>query len=289
VSTDPNDSVGARIKRLGERLWYSRGAAPLLRLPVPWRLPYGAWFMAHADAMGARVVGYHLAGHPYEEPQWKFVERSLRAGMVVVDIGANQGFYTLLASKCVGTRGRVYAFEPAPTERRKLERNLRLNGCANVVVEPLAVGASAGTAPFHAVAGHQGSWSSLREPASDVTVPSRLISVTMITLDEYVVDHNLMRLDMIKIDTEGGELDVLIGAQDAIRKHEPIILCEVEGRRTRQWGYSPAAIVKYLTDRGYQWFELSDDGKASPAELAEEGLWRNLLAIPLSKLASTLS
>jgi FkbM family methyltransferase len=273
-------SMATQAKRFAEHLWYARGKVPVLRAPFPVRLPYGGWFWAYGDAMGARVTGYRLAGHPYEEAQWKLVRRLLGPGGVMIDVGANQGFYSLLGSRTVGPTGRVFAFEPAITERRKLHRNLALNRCRNVVVEPLAVGSEEGSADFYLCLGHQGSWSSLREPAADMTAKSQLVQVDITTLDAYSRRAGLEDIDLIKIDVEGGELNVLRGATDVLDRFRPVLLCEVEDRRTHQWGYASTEIVDFVRARGYDWYQLDVDGYPRRASRdGGGGGWENLAAI----------
>jgi FkbM family methyltransferase len=278
-------SAFAGIKRVGEQVWYGRGKNRFTDVPIPWRLPYGGWFMAHGDAMGARVVGYHFANHPYEEDQWQFVASWLHSGMVFFDVGANQGFYAILASRAVGAAGRVYAFEPAPTEHRKLARNLRLNRCSNVVAEVSAVGAGAGTTEFHLALGHQGSWSSLRRPADDLTTRTALIQVNLVSLDAYAAAHGIERLDMLKIDVEGGELDVLKGAEACLRDLRPVVLCEVEDRRTRQFGYRARQIIDHLRERDYEVMTAGRNGKLVNAGLREAYEWENVVAFPAGRAA----
>jgi FkbM family methyltransferase len=270
-------------KRLAEKLWYSRSRHRFIDVPIPCRLPYGGWFLARGDAMGARVAGYRLSRSPYEEGQWRLVARLLAPGGTFVDVGANQGFYTILASRLVGATGRVYAFEPAPTEAGKLRSNLRLNRCRNVIVEEIAVGAADGHAPFHLYLGHQGSWSGLRKGASDVAVKGRVIDVPVVRLDDYFASRPLERLDIMKIDVEGGELPVLQGAAGLIGRFRPIIICEVEPRRTAQWGYDAGAILKALEKMDYRWRSVTRDGRLG-GEPRVSG-WQNLAAIPAEKVA----
>jgi FkbM family methyltransferase len=232
--------------------------------------------------MGARVIGYRFAGSPYEEGQWRLVARHLPRGGTFVDVGANQGFFTILASRQVGGSGRVVAFEPARSEARKLHANIKLNRCANVTVEEMALGAEIGTADFYMYLGHQGSWSGLRKGAEDVEVPSQMIKVPVMTLDAYVGASALQRLDIMKIDVEGGELNVLRGAMATIQRHRPLILCEVESRRTRQWGYEPAAILEQLAAGGYRWWTVTRGGSLGEgAGSAADG--QNLVAVPIEK------
>jgi FkbM family methyltransferase len=229
--------------------------------------------------MGARVTGYGLAGHPYEERQWKMVRRILRPGGVLIDVGANQGFYSILASRVVGRSGRVIAFEPAISERRKLRRNLALNRCRNVVVEALAVGSEEGTADFHLCLGHQGSWSSLKKPAPDATEKSQRVHVQVTTLDAYASRVALEGVDIVKIDVEGGELNVLRGATNLIDRFQPVLLCELEDRRTRQWGYAASEILDFIRARGYEWYRLDVDGYPRVGQTDLRTGWENLAAI----------
>jgi FkbM family methyltransferase len=277
-------AVWSRFKRGGERAWYARSRLALLDFPVPWRLPYGAWFLCHPDAMGARVIGYQLAGHPYEESDWKFVKRNLEPGDVFIDVGANQGFFTLLASRSVGDAGRVYAFEPAQPERQKLRRNLSLNRCSNVTVEDSAVGAMSGSTEFHLYLDHAGPWSGLRPAAEDVQSRSVRVTVPITTLDAYVTARGLDRVDMIKIDVEGGELDVFRGASDVIEKQRPIILAEMQEQRTKAWGHQPADVRSYLEQKGYAWLGTGPDGEANLD--AGAGDAQNLVAVPVEKLGT---
>ncbi|MBI4373194.1 MAG: FkbM family methyltransferase, partial [Candidatus Omnitrophica bacterium] len=99
--------------------------------PLPYRLPYGSRWLLGRDA-----IDYLLFSTGDWEPEvWRFVDRFLRQGMTMLDVGAHHGFYTLLASKCVGSEGKVFAFEPAEPQRKKLLKHLRLNHCRNVQVE----------------------------------------------------------------------------------------------------------------------------------------------------------
>lgn len=238
--------------------------------------------------MGARICGYHLSRRPYEEGQWKFVFRFLKAGMTFFDIGANQGFYTILAAKRVGSQGKVFSFEPAPTEYRKLRRNLLVNRCQNVVMQAQAVGSYEGLTEFYLCFDHQGSFSSIRHPAEDVTSRKKLIKVPITTLDLYVQRKNISSMDFMKLDVEGGELDVLKGAVGVFTKLRPLVLCEVADIRTRPWGYSASELCEFLAEYGYKWFPLKSDGTLSGGGIGgtEENVSNldSLLGVPGEKL-----
>jgi FkbM family methyltransferase len=155
--------------------------------------------------MGLSVFWPHFSGRSYEQGQWRFAARFLEPGMTFFDIGANQGFYTILAAKRVGPTGRVFAFDPAPTEFSKLRWNLLLNRCRSVVREPQALGSHEGFTQFHLCLDHQGPMSSIRPPAADATARKKTITVPITTLDTYVHRNEISSIDLIKLDVEGGE------------------------------------------------------------------------------------
>jgi hypothetical protein len=94
MRTIPNSNI---LKKIGRLLWYGQDKIPFLNFPLPCCLPYGGWFLARRDEMGL-VTFFHLS---YEKKEWQFVKKFLKSGMTFFDVGANQGFYTLLATKCV--------------------------------------------------------------------------------------------------------------------------------------------------------------------------------------------
>jgi hypothetical protein len=102
------------------KIW--RRAFPWIPLPI--RVPYGAWWLAYNDAYNDGI----FAGIQ-EGPDLKYLRSYLRPGMTAIDIGGHHGYYTLLMAQKVGTEGRVITFEPSPREFKRLRRHIRLNRC----------------------------------------------------------------------------------------------------------------------------------------------------------------
>jgi len=155
------------------------------------------------------------------EPQITAVfERQLRQGDVCIDVGANIGYYSLLASRLVGKAGRVFAFEPGAAAAHILRLNVGLNRAHNVEVYRDAVSDSAGTMELHE---HRSGQLGLIGPFEEGMV----FSVPAVTLDEaVVVDPSRCRL--LKVDVQGGELGVLHGANDLLKRAERIcVVCEI--------------------------------------------------------------
>src|ERR1700730_1679427 len=219
-----------RFARLPRKTKYFALAARTQRIfpemPIPLRLPFGAWWLAQRSALD-----HELMHGSFEDAETRFVRRFLRTGMTVVDVGAHHGLYTLLASKGVGRRGKVIAFEPSPRERRRLLRHIRVNACSNVAVEACALGDEVGEANLFVVGGWLDSCNSLRPPA--VKEETETIRVSVERLDHVMRKLGVDGVDLIKVDAEGAELSVLQGAGGLLRAaSRPVILAEVQEIRT---------------------------------------------------------
>ncbi len=174
---------------------------------------------------------------------------------VILDIGANTGTYCLLPVLNRSIRG--YAFEPNPDVYRILKNNLTLNALQNnIQTIPVALSDRKGLAKLKIpVSGNDSGLACLGTPQrfhgwNEVSVP-------MDTLDNIVKWKNISHVDLIKIDTEGCELMVLLGGEKIIRKLLPNILVEFEERNTAQFGYHPNQIVSLLTSWGYDFIKIS--------------------------------
>jgi FkbM family methyltransferase len=247
------------------------------RTPRLVRLPFGALSVSWGDVMGG-----NLRSGDYEEGERRFVEWFLEPGMTMVDVGAHGGFYTLLAARQVGAQGHVVAFEPSPRERRRLLLNLRLNRARNVVVSDAAVGARSGRSEFFVVAGRQTGFNSIRLPGIDQ--PVRRLNVPLVTLDGYLMSAGVESVDLVKLDVEGGELDVLRGSPRVFESRpRPIVLCEVSDARTTAWGYRASDIYDFLAEAEYSWFSTDTAGRLHACK-PRSGYHENLVAVPPERL-----
>lgn len=254
-----------------------RGRRVFRKMPIPLPLPFGGWWLAEKGALD-----HSLMYSSFEETETRFVQRLLRPGMTVLDIGAHHGLYTLLASKCVGRAGRVISFEPSPRECKRLARHVRVNRCRNVKIESYALGKEDGEADLFVVDGAWDWGNSLRPPA--VPEPTRRMRVPVRQLDDALASRGVERVDFIKLDAEGGELAILQGAKKLLRSApRPAILAEVEDVRTRPWGYAAREIVELLARWNYRWFALSEMGTLYPAPPDEETYDSNLVALPYER------
>lgn len=283
--TSPERTPLVRLRRFARRPWPEKvlilgfyGRRILQVFPRPVYSPAGVWWLTWGDALANGILN-----GSFESVERAFVEDFLRPGMTVLDIGAHHGLYTLIASRCVGPRGRVIAFEPSPRERRKLSLHVRLNVCRNVQIEGLALGQVDGEANFFLVNSRETGCNSLRPPA--VEAPTKVFRVRVTRLDDFLQAQHVERVDFVKMDVEGGELAVLKGARQLLeRRPRPVMLVEVSDLRTEPWGYRAREVLSFLRERGYHWFQPVWAGHVEAVSLGREGFDNNFVAFPEERL-----
>ncbi len=252
------------------------------KAPVFRQLPLGIWFL-----VGESHVDAALSNNTFESAEINFVQRFLKSGMIALDIGAHHGLYTLLASKRVGPRGKVVAFEPSPRERKQLSRNVRLNSCSNVRIQPYALGSKRSQTDLYLVDGGEDGCNSLRPPV--VNSETHPVRVDVYPFDDVAPKLGLTKVDFIKLDVEGAELDVLKGALGLLRTFpRPVLLVEVYDIRTEPWGYKAREIVQFLARNGYGWFLLNGDGSLRSVETDLDVYDANLVAVPEERATEVL-
>lgn len=222
----------------------------------------------------------------FEPNEFALLDRILRPGMVFVDVGANDGYYTLFAARRIGAGGRVIAVEPSTRERVNLKRNIARNGLANVTVIPAALGAVCGTADLQLAQGVHSGHNTLGRFANDGVKAESVERVTMRTLDEVAGEIGLDRIDFMKIDVEGAEAAVIVGARRVIEAARPLILLEISDKALRAQGSDARALIDALRrDLGYEIGVFS--AKSGRIELFGEGghLTSNVLAMPRERVS----
>jgi len=281
TQTIESDGIFHRFRRFlhrpfheQSRSFYARWIRIFPNIPVPIRLPFGAWFMARNDGLGSTLT--HDGFEPNER---SFVGRFLRQGMIVLDIGAHHGFYTLLASKLVGPAGKVFAFEPSPREQKALRLNLTLNRCKNVFTQPVALGDAETRSDLFVVNGKHTGFNSLRPPG--ISSPTTQVKVSVKQLDSWLREAKLDRVDFIKLDVEGGEFAVLKGGRQFLEQRpRPVILAELEDARSEPWGHRAKDTASLLQSLGFQWFTLLQGGTLGKMPEGSDRYEGNFVAVP---------
>jgi len=157
----------------------------------------------------------------YEQQETQLVKNWLRPGMTVVDVGANVGYHTLLAASRVGPGGRVFAVEPSPYAFERLRDTILNNPLSQVVALQVALGRSGGEASLYLPP--SGNHSPTMVPCDR----EESVRVAVRTLDDCLAEWGVECVDLLKIDVEGYELEVLMGARSALGSGRVLaVLCE---------------------------------------------------------------
>ncbi|HEX7153847.1 MAG TPA: FkbM family methyltransferase [Thermoanaerobaculia bacterium] len=180
----------------------------------------------------------------WEEAQTRIVRELLRPGDVVLNVGANTGYYTLIAAAAVGPHGAVHAFEIQPAMTAILRRNIARNRLTNITVVESGCFSREGEAFIHKP-GDPGS--------ARIAFAGEGVRVPLTTIDRYAAA--LPRVDVILIDTEGADLDVLKGATGVLERCHPAVLAEAH--HLEAFGGSEAELRALMLRFGYTVRELT--------------------------------
>jgi FkbM family methyltransferase len=207
----------------------------------------------------------------FEPVQTKLFIESLKKGDVVFDIGANIGYYTILASKQVGPKGQVYAFEPDPNSLELLKKNIKLNECANVQVVEAALGRKEGDGFLIQDLSNPGESSLAKDGRS------KGLKVTMTTLDAFTKARKIKKVDLIKIDVEGAELDILGGAKDFLKRIQDVeLFIECNPKALKRFSKGPSSLTRALQKLGFGLLRIINEAEKAEYGYSSKNLKENL-------------
>lgn len=210
--------------------------------------PFGSW------PQGYRELFLFNEIEPNEVNIWSKI---LRKGFNVVDGGANLGFFSLLASKKVGSNGNVFAFEPVPFTCEALKKNIIVSKAKNIQIFQLALSNKSGISKINLVLDDpiKGN-SSLGELKGYINCEK--IECKLVTLDEIFTN---IQIQLIKLDVEGGELNALKGAVHILKRNEnPVITFEWNRITSSAFGYEPEDILFFLKKFDYDFYTADVQG-----------------------------
>ena len=216
----------------------------------------------------------------FEETELVFLKRFLRKGDVFVDIGANIGLYSILASSYVGKNGSVISFEPAPNTYKRLIRNIELNCISNITAQKIAISDSSDTLDLIISKDGYDAWNSLAKPAQGSVFEN--VRVRCNTIDEIIkINSKFSTAKLIKIDIEGWELRALKGGERFLKnENSPTIVIEFTEQNATNAGTNCKELYKYLNYLGYTLYEydaITSNLKFS--EMRECYPYENLIAV----------
>lgn len=223
-----------------------------VRNAVLWHKPIAAHAAGHAIKLvpeGA-IAAAIWSGADYQSAKLALLTRLLAANSVFLDVGANIGIFSLLASK-VSPSAKILAFEPVKTTFDLLSQNVQLNDARNVTALHLALGnfPDKSTAP-------------------------------VVTLDDYLLSAALDRIDLIKVDAEGAERFVFEGAGALLQRPDaPLVLYDAFSSLTRRYDYHPVEIFWLLDHHGFSFFTLDPDSGQLAVPRASRAYDSTILAV----------
>lgn len=219
-------------------------------------------------------------GGSFEPNEFVFLDAALRPGMTFVDGGANDGIYSLFAARRVAPDGTVIALEPSAREHGRLLDNIALNE-ADVVAVRAALGAADGEATLAiAEAGHEGQNTIGERVSNPKVAAARHERVRVTTIDGLVSEHGLDRVDVVKLDVEGSEVEALLGATETLRRHRPLLLIEAEAERLASQGRTKDDLRRILGHEGYELFVFEKASGALRPAVAPDEPEGNAVAAP---------
>lgn len=191
----------------------------------------------------------------FEPLQTKTFIKTVKKGDTVLDIGANVGYYTILASKLVGPKGKVYAFEPDPDNLVLLNKNLELNGCKNVVVSPFALSDENGKDFLVKDSVNPG------ESTLSLRKKGKRIEIQKITLDAFLENEGIEEIDVAKIDVEGAEIGVLKGGLKTLKNSKNLTLfIEDNPKALEGFEKDSFTLITFLKGAGLSVKSIIDEG-----------------------------
>jgi FkbM family methyltransferase len=256
----------------------------------PQRTARRAWFMYRHERSEphdvlCRGAGYVLnvrsdsvlakplfAGHGFEEGEARILQRLVRPGMKVVDVGANIGLYSIMLGQRVGPKGHVWGFEPFPASAAYLRGNVARNNLSNVSVVEKAVADQVGVSPFFVFPEGGDVYNSLgaEKRAGEHLRAVRQMEVPVTTLDAFADEAGIEEVDFIKVDVEGAEERVMAGGRRLIQRSRNLaILSEMYEPSAVQCGCSTLRLAETMAGWGFALHGIGRNGGIHPATVSQ--------------------
>ncbi|HSP69549.1 MAG TPA: FkbM family methyltransferase, partial [Bryobacteraceae bacterium] len=222
-----------------------------------------------------------FVGGCIEPNEFAFLNSVLKEGMVFVDAGANEGLYSLFAARCVGPSGRVFSFEPSQRELDRLSCNIQLNSLDNVRAVQAALAETPGETELNIACSAHAGHNTLGRLIQQVQL-LRTETVSVQTLDGFVAEAGLDRVDLVKLDVEGAERRVLEGSRRVLRKMRPTVLFEASEAALQGQGSSVPDLLEFLRSQEYSLLAF-DSRSGRPVAANGEIRSDNMIAIPMER------
>src|SRR3989344_56683 len=248
-------------------------------LPESLQIPEGVVILNRTDpaVSGATAFGVY---EPFETALFRV---TIQPGMTVVDIGANIGYYMVIAAGRVGAEGRVIAFEPAPENFVALKKTIGANTFRNIDAYAIAIADKRGVLDLHLFDSNKGKHSLVKD-AKDAKGFSSRVQVQTTTLDSFLSEHDIGHVDVIKMDIEGAESLALAGMHEAL-KQAKFLFMEFTPTSIRKAGHDPQETLQLLRKAGFSLFAIDERAKEKKL-VSDDGLF--IASIPEGECTNLL-
>lgn len=206
-------------------------------------------FLDSKDSLCLSIYGI------WEAFETELVKKEIKKGDIVLDIGANIGYYTLIFAKLVSEEGKVYAFEPDPNNFALLKKNVEINGYKNVVLVQKAVSNKTGNLRLYLS----------KDNLADHRIYNshderRFVEIEAVRLDDFFKNYN-GKIDFIKMDIEGSEGGAIQGMFELLEKNNVKIITEFWPSGLKRFGMDPGEYLKLLIKIGFKLYEVNESEK----------------------------
>lgn len=207
-------------------------------------------FLDSIDSLDLSINGV------YEEFQTSIVKEKVKKGDIILDIGANIGYYTLIFAKLVGENGKVYAFEPDPTNFAILKKNVEINEYKNVILIPKAVSNENTKVKLYLSENNKGD-----HRIFDLHDGRKFVEVESVKLDDYFKDYS-GKINFIKMDIQGAEGRAVLGMCDLLNRNKNVkIISEFWPVGLKQFGIEPLEYLKLFLKQGFNIYIINEKQK----------------------------
>ena len=201
-----------------------------------------------------KAVDYRFYLDEYEVENLDLYLDGISSGSVIIDVGANIGIYSLLAARKAGPEGKVIAFEPADVAFERFTKNIGINGFQNITAIKMGVSDKSRVMTFRVC--DDDAYNSLG--STPMKKVSREVNINTVSIDEYLREHPVSKINVIKIDTEGAEYLVLKGAVNTLKKYNPVLFFEYNPYTAPGFSFNKLESVDLLRGLGYKLYEFVD-------------------------------
>lgn len=266
---------------------YDRGRSYIMRFfltylspnhPYSSQISFENQFQIFLNDITEPMQAYLYVFGTYSDGATRFMERVVKQGDTVIDVGANIGCISLKLSKAVGQTGKVIAIEPDKSNFRMMQKNLGLNNIKNVLLLLYAASYEEKTLRFYlankgSIGMHSGLYNNKVHSSSFVEVPAT-------TIDNITNAINIVRVKLVKIDVEGVEIDVIKGMHQLILRDHPIIVVEICAEFLNLYGMTVKQFKEYMLNQyGYVSFKLTKKGELLYSDITEFHILEDIVFI----------